>query len=242
MEAFFLYALTWSVGTVLQDKPRQVFIKYLQVKVKGTTDELGTITQIKKKLDALHQMEKNRGGKEYQPSYHIRKLDRAPIFLAPIPSGASPFDIRFDFESNGWNVFDYDKVIEKEIELFQLENRAFHQVLVPSQDTIKFNYFLEANLLGQNNTLMMGPTGIGKSLLGKEMIFKGLKPCTDNYLMGALNFSHITTSQYAQQQFEMRLERRRKGVYGPSQDFKFIFFVDDLMMPQQDPYGQHMSN
>lgn len=93
-------------------------------------------------------MEKNRGGKEYQPSYHIRKLDRAPIFLAPIPSGASPFDIRFDFESNGWNVFDYDKVIEKEIELFQLENRAFHQVLVPSQDTIKFNYFLEANLLG----------------------------------------------------------------------------------------------
>lgn len=88
----------------------------------------------------------------------------------------------------------------------------------------------------------MGPTGIGKSLLGKEMIFKGLKPCTDNYLMGALNFSHITTSQYAQQQFEMRLERRRKGVYGPSQDFKFIFFVDDLMMPQQDPYGQHLSN
>ncbi len=148
MEAFFIYALTWAVGTVLQDKPKQVFIKYLQVKVKGNTDELGTITQIKKKLDSLQQMEKARGGREYDPSYGVRKLDRAPIFLSPIPSGTSPFDIFFDFESNSWSVFDYDKVIEKEIELFQLENRAFHQVLVPSQDTIKFNYFLEANLIG----------------------------------------------------------------------------------------------
>ena len=74
------------------------------------------------------------------------------------------------------------------------------------------------------------------------MIFKGLKPCTDAYLMGAHSFSHITTAQYAQQQFEMRIERRRKGIYGPAQDYKYIFFIDDLHMPLADEYGVHFSN
>lgn len=50
-------------------------------------------------------------------------------------------------------------------------------------------------------------------------------------------FSNNITADKTQHFIDSRLERRRKGVYGPPFSHKYVFFIDDLMMPFKDDYG-----
>lgn len=45
------------------------------------------------------------------------------------------------------------------------------------------------------------------------------------------------TSIFAQDLIDARLDKRRRGIYGPPILKKQIFFIDDLNMPAADAYG-----
>ncbi len=60
---------------------------------------------------------------------------------------------------------------------------------------------------------------------------------TDQHLLIFVNFSAQTSSNQTQDIIDGKLDRRRKGVYGPKFGMKCIIFVDDLNMPAYDKYG-----
>lgn len=70
------------------------------------------------------------------------------------------------------------------------------------------------------------------------LINKHLKALpTEQHLLIFVNFSAQTSSNQTQDIIDGKLDRRRKGVYGPKFGMKCIIFVDDLNMPAYDKYG-----
>ena len=81
---------------------------------------------------------------------------------------------------------------------------------------------------------MSGPSGTGKSFLTNSYIRKLSK---EKFITNVINFSARTSTNYTQDVVMSKLDRRRKGVFGPAMGKKCIVFVDDLNLPQQDESG-----
>lgn len=95
-------------------------------------------------------------------------------------------------------------------------------------------FFLQ-KCLGQKIPLLFcGPTGTGKSALVLNHLLTQAK---SNIVPNVVNFSARTTAQMTQDIVMSKLDRRRKGVYGPTMGKLCILFVDDLGMPQRETYG-----
>ena len=79
-----------------------------------------------------------------------------------------------------------------------------------------------------------GPSGTGKSFLTNSYVRKLSK---EKFITNVINFSARTSTNYTQDVIMSKLDRRRKGVFGPAMGKKCIVFVDDLNLPQTDDVG-----
>lgn len=82
--------------------------------------------------------------------------------------------------------------------------------------------------------MFCGPTGTGKSCYIKNFILNELS--SDQYSSIELGFSAQTSSIQTQDIIDGKMDRKRKGFYGPKTG-KCIMFVDDLNMPSKEKYG-----
>ena len=60
---------------------------------------------------------------------------------------------------------------------------------------------------------------------------------TKTFLPMFVNFSAQTSACNVQDLFMAKLDKRRKGVYGPPMGKCFLVFVDDLNCPAKENYG-----
>lgn len=79
---------------------------------------------------------------------------------------------------------------------------------------------------------MIGSSGTGKSFATNHFINRLSK---EKFITNVINFSARTGVNYTQDVIMSKLDRRRKGVFGPAMGKKCIVFVDDLNLPQKDP-------
>eukprot|EP00727_Mastigamoeba_balamuthi_P006867 m51a1_g2800 putative dynein heavy chain axonemal (4501) ;mRNA; f:77561-92205 len=110
----------------------------------------------------------------------------------------------------------------------------FHNMVVPTTDTVRYTWLLEACMSTKQPVLFVGDSGTGKTFLIRSHLAR-LNP--ENFMLLNVNFSSRTSSMDMQRTIEYQLERHGSGTYGPPGGKTMITFIDDMNMPLVDAFG-----
>uniref|UniRef100_A0A8C3VA02 Dynein axonemal heavy chain 3 n=1 Tax=Catharus ustulatus TaxID=91951 RepID=A0A8C3VA02_CATUS len=107
-------------------------------------------------------------------------------------------------------------------------------LIIPTMETARQMFFLKTYVDHSVPLLFVGPTGTGKTAITNNFLLKLPK---EKYIPSFINFSARTSANQTQDIIMSKLDRRRKGLFGPPAGKEAIIFVDDLNMPEKEVYG-----
>ncbi|XP_039313454.1 dynein heavy chain 1, axonemal [Solenopsis invicta] len=110
----------------------------------------------------------------------------------------------------------------------------YMDIIIPTTDNIRSAALIEYLLINETNVLCVGETGSGKTLTVSAKLLHNMPK---KYICDFITFSSRTTAHQTQDLIDVKLDKRRRGIYGPPILKRQIFFIDDLNMPVPDIYG-----
>uniref|UniRef100_A0A8C9Y8Q9 Dynein axonemal heavy chain 12 n=1 Tax=Sander lucioperca TaxID=283035 RepID=A0A8C9Y8Q9_SANLU len=150
----------------------------------------------------------------------------------PMDDKGLVYDYFYEFKGKGRWVHWNDTI--KNVNLGD-KNTKVQEIIVPTIDTVRYTYLMDLCIRYGVPVLFVGPTGTGKSVYVKEQLMNNLDK--DSYLPFFINFSARTSANQTQNIIMSRLDKRRKGVFGPPVGKKCVIFVDDVNMPALEQFG-----
>ncbi|XP_078701931.1 dynein axonemal heavy chain 7-like isoform X3 [Branchiostoma floridae x Branchiostoma belcheri] len=209
LECIFFFSAVWSLGASVDLNGRLKF------------NEL------------FREIMENGVSEEARVKFHLYDTVDPPTrpYTVPFPNEGLVYDYRLIKEDLGrWErwvdtIRDAPPIPKDEV---------FNSIIVPTIDTVRYTALVEMLVTHQKPMLFVGPTGTGKSVYLTDFLLK-LNP--DSYKTLIQNFSAQTSANQTQDIIMSKLDKRRKGVFGPPLGKKMIIFVDDTNMPAREFYG-----
>jgi len=113
-------------------------------------------------------------------------------------------------------------------------DKPFYKILVPTVDTTRNAFIIDALLKAERNILVTGITGTGKTAI-IDFVLDQLPEL--QYVVNTVNFSAQTSSNKLQEVIEVDVEKKSFDTYAPLSGKQLVVFMDDFNMPQKDLFG-----
>lgn len=108
-------------------------------------------------------------------------------------------------------------------------------MIIPTLDTVRYQHIMGLLVKNDKPFILIGPSGTGKTVYIKDLLNRKLDK--EKFSSTAVYFTKISTPNVTQDIIMSKLDKRRKGVYGPALGKSFIIFVDDINLPEKDCVG-----
>ncbi|KAK3261161.1 hypothetical protein CYMTET_29916, partial [Cymbomonas tetramitiformis] len=210
VECTILFSTVWSIGGSTESAGRGKFNKFFR-------------DLISQKI----QVSEDRTDYDLGPGVNIK----LPGFnlQCPFPKDGSVYEFGLDTKQGGWNHW----LQMEDVEPIPLDT-PFQRIIVTTVDTIRYKYLLNTLMMHDKHLLFGGPTGTGKTVYVKDSLENLDK---SQFMTIQSTFSAQTNANMIQDIIDAKLDKRRKGIYGPPFGYKCVIFVDDLNMPALEVYG-----
>jgi dynein heavy chain len=160
-------------------------------------------------------------------NFWIRDQMSTKPLANPIPSNRTVYDYIFLLPTKEWTSWlDYQAMCDNLSDAPPSNSSIIH-----TMDTIRNTFLIDLLLMNGHQILCTGATGTGKSVTIQQKLINALD---QKFTPISINFSARTNANQTQDLVDSKMEKRRKGVFGPPAGKKFVLFIDDLNMPQLD--------
>ncbi|XP_018571400.1 dynein heavy chain 12, axonemal [Anoplophora glabripennis] len=148
-----------------------------------------------------------------------------------IPSEGILFDYSYHYKMKGnWRY--WPEVVRTE-RVDECKNIL--QALIPTVDTARYMALIDMHIRYKNPLLLMGPTGTGKSFYMTDILMNQLNK--EKYEPAFITFTVQISANQAQELVISKLNKRKRGHYGPPKGKTTVLFIDDVNMPLKEVYG-----
>ncbi|CAL8075896.1 unnamed protein product [Calicophoron daubneyi] len=227
LQALFLFAMVWSFGSVLPTDSRKKFDAFFRDLVSGINVENPKPKSIK--------LTKGNSFPERMTVYDFWFDKRsAGAWHEWSQYSSSPLEVSIPDQPEGGNPDQAANPPPVKSPTSAAPADEEGGIIVTTVETARMDFFLRLYTIHQIPMLIVGPTGTGKSVIVNSYLLDLPK---ELYIPNIMNFSARTSANQTQDIIMSRLDRRRKGVFGPPPGKQCIVFVDDLNMPLKEKYG-----
>ena len=208
LEGIFFYSCVWSMGGVCDRFLAKQFSALLYLLMDG-----GDLSP------------------EARQSFGITTEVEAPKspYLLPVPG---PGEV-FAFQLVIHNKAEWTKWEDAVSSTSSLPRDVYAgNMIVPTLESTRYQHIMTLLLQNDKPFLLIGPSGTGKTVYIQDLLNSKLDK--EKFAHTALFFTTISEPVITQNNIMSRLDKRRKGVYGPPLGKKFVIFVDDINIPKKD--------
>lgn len=219
IECCFFFSLIWSIGKSGTSDSQSKFCTFLD-------NYMNNVDCIEQNYQGIWNLLQMREWKK--PDFFTSPVKG--VMTLPMPFKTDFYDCLYIAEDSKWKHWT-DMLPQYVIP----PDTPYSNIVVPNIYTAQYSFMIELLIPQNKNVLMCGPTGTGKSVYVYDSI--SVKLPQSKFKPLCLGFSAKTSANMTQDIIDGKLDKRRKGVYGPPSGQQSVIFIDDLNMPEVETYG-----